>query len=169
MTAIIGIGIKHDKKKEEIFSEINENCLKLNYLVVNDVEALPENVRGGIKAAKKTFKWDDTVVFTTNNEYPNSFDIDEEISESFVNKEKSIFIELIKQINIKLIENSEKVYYFFATEWFENDMVRYIEGDQNSLISMLKSQCNWKLYLYDIEHNFGICEEDYPLIFDVIH
>lgn len=169
MGSILGLGvrIKNTEDNKNIIYKIKMNIKNYNYLVIDNINKIPNNVQEGLIQVKKNFNLDILILLTTKDSNPYSFEIEEEIVNYFYKgKETSIFdvFEIICKI---IFMYSNTIYFYFATEWYKDNVTRYLVDNQNGFIKHMKTPCNWTLTLYSPENHTWICDDEYPLIYEV--
>lgn len=145
--------------------EIKSNNYDLK-LVHQTVENIDEEVRSGMLSLINCFNllMFKIIKLSTSNKNSTSSDINQNLINFFLGKEKSNLIDFLT-INRNILP--QKYFIIFAFEWYEGELCRYKKIRINELSNYFIENNSWYLWLYDYTKNYEIPDLDIPLILEI--
>ncbi len=168
MSTTIGLGYTAENNAD-LFSEIEFVAHKFGYGLLRGIEYAESDVQAGLKIAQKNEGWENLLFLQSPHDgnVALSFGIHEELTAYELTGERPRFFEFLNQLEILCVEKCKKLSIFFASEWSEQDRIRYSYGKVNDLISLLSMPGHWCLRYLIPETGRLQDSDEVPLIFDL--
>lgn len=145
MSTTIGIG--YSVQNDDLFIELKSIAEKFGYGLLRGIECSELDVKSGLGVAQKNEGWEQLLFIQSpkNEEVSLAFGIDEELTTLEIAGTQPQFFDFLNELSTLATQKCKKLGIFFASEWYENDRVRFSCGSVESLIALLSMPGHWVL------------------------
>ena len=167
MSTTIGLG--YSLQDDDLFIELKSVAEKFGYGLLEGIEYSESDVKSGLEVAQKNGGWEQLLFLQSPNggEASLAFGIDEELTAFETIGTRPQFFDFLNELSKLAAQKCKKLGVFFASEWYENDRVRYSYGTTESLIALLSMPGHWGIRYMIPETGRLQDSDEIPFIFDL--